>query len=178
MDDTKVSVRAYVLLLPFAGMQGHANPMLQLGRRLAYHGLSPTLVVSRLPLRAPHHHSHLWVTSFPYGRHLGRIRRRRDRLVPGHRGVRAPDGGSGVGDTGTACRRRSARGAARPRAGVRVAPALGAPRGGGRRRRRDRVHDAAVRRRPHLRRGVGGEGGPTVDGRERAPRDDRRGAGT
>ncbi|TVU07284.1 hypothetical protein EJB05_47333, partial [Eragrostis curvula] len=38
---------AHVLLLPFPGMQGHANPMLQLGRRLAYHGLSPTLVVSR-----------------------------------------------------------------------------------------------------------------------------------
>jgi hypothetical protein len=28
-------------------MQGHANPMLQLGRRLAFHGLRPTLVVSR-----------------------------------------------------------------------------------------------------------------------------------
>ncbi|CAL5028641.1 unnamed protein product [Urochloa decumbens] len=38
---------AHVLLLPFPGMQGHANPMLQLGHRLAYHGLSPTLVVSR-----------------------------------------------------------------------------------------------------------------------------------
>ncbi|TVU07269.1 hypothetical protein EJB05_47317, partial [Eragrostis curvula] len=38
---------AHVLLLPFPGMQGHANPLLQLGRRLAYHGLSPTLVVSR-----------------------------------------------------------------------------------------------------------------------------------
>ncbi|XP_066324432.1 UDP-glucosyltransferase UGT13248-like [Miscanthus floridulus] len=38
---------AHVLLLPFPGMQGHANPMLQLGRRLAFHGLRPTLVVSR-----------------------------------------------------------------------------------------------------------------------------------
>ncbi|RCV32876.1 hypothetical protein SETIT_7G038300v2 [Setaria italica] len=37
----------HVLLLPFPGMQGHANPMLQLGHRLAYHGLRPTLVVSR-----------------------------------------------------------------------------------------------------------------------------------
>lgn len=37
----------HVLLLPFPGMQGHANPMLQLGRRLAYHGLRPTLVVTR-----------------------------------------------------------------------------------------------------------------------------------
>jgi hypothetical protein len=36
-----------VLLLPFPGMQGHANPMLQLGRRLAYHGLLPTLVLTR-----------------------------------------------------------------------------------------------------------------------------------
>ncbi|KAI4968201.1 hypothetical protein ZWY2020_005313 [Hordeum vulgare] len=36
-----------VLLLPFPGMQGHANPMLQLGRRLAYHGLRPTLVLTR-----------------------------------------------------------------------------------------------------------------------------------
>jgi hypothetical protein len=38
---------SHVLLLPFPGMQGHANPMLQLGRRLAFHGLRPTLVVSR-----------------------------------------------------------------------------------------------------------------------------------
>nr|CAB3486530.1 unnamed protein product [Digitaria exilis] len=37
----------HVLLLPFPGMQGHANPMLQLGHRLAFHGLRPTLVVSR-----------------------------------------------------------------------------------------------------------------------------------
>jgi hypothetical protein len=37
---------AHILLLPFPGMQGHANPMLQLGHRLAYHGLCPTLVVS------------------------------------------------------------------------------------------------------------------------------------
>ncbi|KAM0890438.1 hypothetical protein ACQ4PT_027067 [Festuca glaucescens] len=36
-----------VLLLPFPGMQGHANPMLQFGRRLAYHGLRPTLVLTR-----------------------------------------------------------------------------------------------------------------------------------
>ncbi|KAK1677387.1 hypothetical protein QYE76_038235 [Lolium multiflorum] len=36
-----------VLLLPFPGMQGHANPMLQLGHRLAYHGLRPTLVLTR-----------------------------------------------------------------------------------------------------------------------------------
>ncbi|GJN12112.1 hypothetical protein PR202_ga30363 [Eleusine coracana subsp. coracana] len=41
---------AHVLLLPFPGMQGHANPMLQFGQRLAYHGLSPTLVVSRYVL--------------------------------------------------------------------------------------------------------------------------------
>ncbi|KAK1604749.1 hypothetical protein QYE76_028422 [Lolium multiflorum] len=36
-----------VLLLPFPGFQGHANPMLQFGRRLAYHGLRPTLVTTR-----------------------------------------------------------------------------------------------------------------------------------
>ncbi|XP_062225221.1 UDP-glycosyltransferase 79-like [Phragmites australis] len=51
MNSTNTTVqgggRAHVLLLPFPGMQGHANPMLQLGHRLAYHGLSPTLVVSR-----------------------------------------------------------------------------------------------------------------------------------
>ena len=41
---------AHVLLLPAPGMQGHANPMLQLGRRLAFHGLRPTLVVSRYVL--------------------------------------------------------------------------------------------------------------------------------
>jgi hypothetical protein len=39
-----------VLLVPFPGMQGHANPMLQLGRRLAYHGLRPTLVLTRYVL--------------------------------------------------------------------------------------------------------------------------------
>ncbi|CAO2041546.1 unnamed protein product [Urochloa humidicola] len=44
---TDDSSGAHVLLLPFPGMQGHANPMLQLGHRLAYHGLRPTLVVSR-----------------------------------------------------------------------------------------------------------------------------------
>jgi UDP:flavonoid glycosyltransferase YjiC (YdhE family) len=36
-----------VLLLPFPGFQGHANPMLQFGRRLAYHGLRPTFVTTR-----------------------------------------------------------------------------------------------------------------------------------
>jgi len=35
---------AHILLLPFPGMQ---DPLLQLGRRLAFHGLRPTLVVSR-----------------------------------------------------------------------------------------------------------------------------------
>jgi hypothetical protein len=52
MDDTKGSGSgsAHVLLLPFPGMQGHANPMLQLGHCLACHGLSPTLVVSRYVL--------------------------------------------------------------------------------------------------------------------------------
>ncbi|RLM86132.1 UDP-glycosyltransferase 74F2-like [Panicum miliaceum] len=38
---------ARVELLPFPGMQGHANPMVQLGHRLTFHGLRPTLVVSR-----------------------------------------------------------------------------------------------------------------------------------
>jgi len=49
-DDTTAVVQglgARVLLLPFPGMQGHANPMIQLGHRLAFHGLRPTLVVSR-----------------------------------------------------------------------------------------------------------------------------------
>ncbi|XBI51721.1 hypothetical protein VPH35_034203 [Triticum aestivum] len=36
-----------VLLLPFPGAQGHTNPMLELGRRLARHGLCPTLVTTR-----------------------------------------------------------------------------------------------------------------------------------
>ncbi|XP_048554992.1 UDP-glucosyltransferase UGT13248-like isoform X2 [Triticum urartu] len=39
-----------VLLLPFPGAQGHTNPILQFGRRLAYHGLRPTLVVTRYVL--------------------------------------------------------------------------------------------------------------------------------
>ena len=37
----------HVLLLAFPGAQGHLNPMLQLGRRLAYHGLRPTFVTTR-----------------------------------------------------------------------------------------------------------------------------------
>ncbi|XP_062225220.1 UDP-glycosyltransferase 79-like [Phragmites australis] len=41
---------AHVLLLPYPGAQGHTNPMLQFGRRLAYHGLRPTLVTSRYVL--------------------------------------------------------------------------------------------------------------------------------
>uniref|UniRef100_A0A0D9W2M5 Deoxynivalenol-UDP-glucosyltransferase n=2 Tax=Leersia perrieri TaxID=77586 RepID=A0A0D9W2M5_9ORYZ len=36
-----------VLLLPFPAAQGHTNPLLQFGRRLAYHGLRPTLVTTR-----------------------------------------------------------------------------------------------------------------------------------
>ncbi|MCL0149225.1 hypothetical protein M2T53_29005, partial [Klebsiella pneumoniae] len=39
-----------VLLLPFPAAQGHTNPMLQFGRRLAYHGLRPTLVTTRYVL--------------------------------------------------------------------------------------------------------------------------------
>lgn len=37
----------HVLLLAFPEAQGHLNPMLQLGRRLAYYGLRPTLVTTR-----------------------------------------------------------------------------------------------------------------------------------
>uniref|UniRef100_A0ACD5YZF5 Uncharacterized protein n=1 Tax=Avena sativa TaxID=4498 RepID=A0ACD5YZF5_AVESA len=36
----------HVLLLAFPGAQGHLNRMLQFGRRLAYHGLRPTLVTT------------------------------------------------------------------------------------------------------------------------------------
>uniref|UniRef100_A0A0D9W2M4 Glycosyltransferase n=1 Tax=Leersia perrieri TaxID=77586 RepID=A0A0D9W2M4_9ORYZ len=39
-----------VLLLPFPAAQGHTNPMLQFGRRLAYYGLRPTLVTTRYVL--------------------------------------------------------------------------------------------------------------------------------
>ncbi|PUZ46372.1 hypothetical protein GQ55_7G070200 [Panicum hallii var. hallii] len=41
---------AHVLLLPYPGAQGHTNPLLQFGRRLAYLGLRPTLVTSRYVL--------------------------------------------------------------------------------------------------------------------------------
>ena len=41
---------ASVFFLPYPGAQGHTNPMLQFGRRLAYHGLRPTLVVTRYVL--------------------------------------------------------------------------------------------------------------------------------
>jgi hypothetical protein len=40
---------AHVLLLPLPA-QGHTNPMLQFGRRLAYHGLRPTLLTTRYML--------------------------------------------------------------------------------------------------------------------------------
>jgi hypothetical protein len=40
----------HVLLLPYPGAQGHTNPLLQFGRRLAYHGLHPTLVTTRYVL--------------------------------------------------------------------------------------------------------------------------------
>ncbi|CAN6270991.1 unnamed protein product [Urochloa humidicola] len=40
---------AHVLLVPLPA-QGHMNPMLQFGRRLAYHGLRPTLVTTRYVL--------------------------------------------------------------------------------------------------------------------------------
>ncbi|XP_062225219.1 UDP-glucosyltransferase UGT13248-like [Phragmites australis] len=39
----------HVLMLPLPA-QGHTNPMLQFGRRLAYHGLRPTLVTTRYVL--------------------------------------------------------------------------------------------------------------------------------
>jgi hypothetical protein len=39
-----------VLLLPYPGAQGHTNPLLEFGRRLAYHGLRPTLVTTRYVL--------------------------------------------------------------------------------------------------------------------------------
>lgn len=41
---------AQVLLLPYPGAQGHTNPLLEFGRRLAYRGLRPTLVTSRYVL--------------------------------------------------------------------------------------------------------------------------------
>ncbi|KAL5214803.1 hypothetical protein ABZP36_003955 [Zizania latifolia] len=37
----------HVLLLAFPEAHGHVNPILQFGRRLAYHGLRPTLVTTR-----------------------------------------------------------------------------------------------------------------------------------
>lgn len=40
---------ANVLLVPLPA-QGHTNPMVQFGHRLAYHGLRPTLVVTRFVL--------------------------------------------------------------------------------------------------------------------------------
>ena len=41
---------ASVLLFPIPEAQGHMNPMLQFGRRLAYHGMRPTLVATRYVL--------------------------------------------------------------------------------------------------------------------------------
>uniref|UniRef100_A0A0D9W2N3 Deoxynivalenol-UDP-glucosyltransferase n=1 Tax=Leersia perrieri TaxID=77586 RepID=A0A0D9W2N3_9ORYZ len=45
----------HVLLLPFPAAQGHTNPLLQFGRRLAYHGLRPTLVTTRYVLATTPH---------------------------------------------------------------------------------------------------------------------------
>jgi hypothetical protein len=39
----------HVLLVPLPA-QGHTNPMLEFGRRLAYHGLHPTIVLTRFVL--------------------------------------------------------------------------------------------------------------------------------
>ncbi|CAL5035530.1 unnamed protein product [Urochloa decumbens] len=41
---------AHALLLPYPGAQGHTNPLLEFGRRLAHHGLRPTLVTTRYVL--------------------------------------------------------------------------------------------------------------------------------
>ena len=49
-EETHTRRGAHVLLLPVPGAQGHTNPMLQLGRRLAYHGLRPTMVTTRYVL--------------------------------------------------------------------------------------------------------------------------------
>ncbi|EEE60508.1 hypothetical protein OsJ_13814 [Oryza sativa Japonica Group] len=53
MNDQHGGATAHVLLVPLPA-QGHMNPMLQFGRRLAYHGLRPTLVATRYVLsRSP-----------------------------------------------------------------------------------------------------------------------------
>ncbi|KAB8094969.1 hypothetical protein EE612_022496 [Oryza sativa] len=49
MNDQHGGATAHVLLVPLPA-QGHMNPMLQFGRRLAYHGLRPTLVATRYVL--------------------------------------------------------------------------------------------------------------------------------
>lgn len=51
-SSAKEAAGAHVLLLPFPAAQGHTNPILQFGRRLAYHGLHPTLVTTRYILSA------------------------------------------------------------------------------------------------------------------------------
>ncbi|KAK3145241.1 hypothetical protein QOZ80_4AG0326090 [Eleusine coracana subsp. coracana] len=49
-SSAKEAAGAHVMLLPCPGAQGHTNPILQFGRRLASHGLRPTLVTSRYVL--------------------------------------------------------------------------------------------------------------------------------
>jgi hypothetical protein len=49
-SSAKEAAGAHVLLLPYPGGQGHTNPLLQFGRRLAYYGLRPTLVTTRYVL--------------------------------------------------------------------------------------------------------------------------------
>jgi hypothetical protein len=49
-SSAKEPASAHVLLLPYPGAQGHTNPLLQFGRRLAHYGLHPTLVTTRYVL--------------------------------------------------------------------------------------------------------------------------------
>uniref|UniRef100_J3LW01 Uncharacterized protein n=1 Tax=Oryza brachyantha TaxID=4533 RepID=J3LW01_ORYBR len=48
-DRPSAGAGAHVLLVPLPA-QGHMNPMLQFGHRLAYHGLRPTLAATRVDL--------------------------------------------------------------------------------------------------------------------------------
>uniref|UniRef100_A0A0E0KN53 Glycosyltransferase N-terminal domain-containing protein n=1 Tax=Oryza punctata TaxID=4537 RepID=A0A0E0KN53_ORYPU len=71
MSDRHGGAAAHVLLVPLPA-QGHMNPMLQSSRRLAYHGLRPTLITTRYVLSiGPPPGDHFRVTAFSNGLDAG-----------------------------------------------------------------------------------------------------------
>ena len=152
----------HVLLLAFPAAQGHLNPMLQFGRRLAYHGLRPTLVTTRhLLAMVPRPVGPFRVAAISDGFDAGGMAACPD-LDEYVRRLAA----AGSDTLGALFRSEAAAG--RPvRAGVRSAPPMGGPRGARRRHAHRGFLLATVRGGSHLRGGVHGPRRPAGPGRER-----------